>query len=380
MKFNRILNLPNLLEKKSFFLLGPRSTGKSTLIDDQLVGAKKYDLLSANVYRDLLRRPSLIEEQQIDSSQIIVIDEIQKLPELLDEVHRLIQKRNFRFLLTGSSARKLKRGGANLLAGRAWTSHMLPLCSPEIPNFSLDQYLNRGGLPQVYQSNFFREELKEYVSTYVKEEIQAEAITRNTSAFSEFLDILALSNGQEINYENLASDCQVSPLTIKNYIQIIADTLIGFTIPAFIKTKKRKAITRGKHYLFDIGVTNTLCNRSEILPKSELFGFAFEHFILLEIRAYLTYTRSLQQINYWRSTSQFEVDFIIGNELAIEVKSSDLITERHTKGLLALKEEGIVKKYIVVSNDPEKRTLKNGIEIYPYELFLKELWDHKLLR
>ncbi len=375
----RKLNIIKLLHEKSHFLFGPRSTGKTTLIEHQLADAIVYDLLDSQTYADLLRRPSIIEERLRDPEKIIVIDEVQKLPGLLDEVHRLIHKRKCRFLLTGSSARKLKRGGANLLAGRAWTAYLYPLTSREIPEFDLIRYLNCGGLPHVLPSDSFARELKEYVSNYLREEIQAEAATRNTQAFAEFLDMMALSNGKEINYESLANDCQVSPFTMKNYIQILSDTMIGFSLPGFMKTKKRKAISRAKHYLFDIGVVNSLAQRGSIASKSELFGNAFEHFILLELRACLSYQRKDHQLCYWRSTSQFEVDFVIGNAVAVEVKATEMATERHTKGLVALKEEGLIRRYLVVTLDAEKRVLSNGCEVYPWRDFLDELWGGKLL-
>jgi len=185
-----------------------------------------------------------------------VIDEVQKLPAILDEVHRLIEEKKMRFLLAGSSARRLKHGGANLLAGRAWSASLFPLTSFEIDDFNLIRCLNYGSLPQVYTSEDPLEELESYVSTYLQEEIKAEAVTRNIQAFSEFLDVIAMANGNEVNYEGLASDCQISPNTLKNYLQILDDTLLGFSLPAFLKTKKRKPITRSKYYLFDIGVTN----------------------------------------------------------------------------------------------------------------------------
>ncbi len=377
--YKRLLSLPRLLQKKSFFLLGPRSTGKTTLIDTQLPNAKVYDLLDSEIFRRLLQRPRLIEEEISDPAQIMVIDEIQKLPLLLDEVQRLIQKKKIRFLLTGSSARKLKRGGANLLAGRAWEARLFPLVSQEIPDFNLLQYLNRGGLPQTYGSPDFQEELKYYVSTYLREEIQAEAITRNILAFSEFLDAIALANGQELNYESLASDCQVSPGTLKNYIQILEDTLLGFTLTGFTRTRKRKSISRAKHYLFDLGVTNQLCRRGEIMEKSELFGNAFEHFIILEVRAFLNYSRKEIDLHYWRSTSQFEVDLLLGTEIAIEIKGTSLVQDKHLKGLRALKEEGIHKRFLVVSLDIQKRKTADGIEILPWKDFLTALWNDELV-
>jgi predicted AAA+ superfamily ATPase len=375
----RKLNISKLMEKKSFFLFGARSTGKSTLIAMQLPSAKVYDLLDAEVYSRLLKRPKILEEENQDPSQIIVIDEIQKIPHLLDEVHRLIQGKNLRFLLTGSSARKLKHGGANLLAGRAWVAALYPLSFIEIPEFDLLRYLNRGGLPHVYGSEDAQEELRSYVGTYLREEIQAEAAVRQISAFSEFLDLVALSNGQEINYESFASDCQVSPSTLKNYLQVLEDTLIGFRLPGYTKTVKRKAISRAKHYLFDIGVTNSLCRRGHIAERTELFGDAFEHFIILEVRAFLSYTRNVKTMSYWRSTSKFEVDIIIEDEIAIEIKATNLVSNKHLKGLRALQEEGIHRRYIVVSTDPSLRKTAENIEIYPWKLFLQQLWGGEII-
>lgn len=372
--YKRSLDLDKLLKLKSFFLFGPRSTGKTTLIHQTLPQAKVYDLLDNEVYTRLLRYPKTLAEENPNSEQVIVIDEVQKLPLILDEVQRLITKQNARFLLTGSSARKLKRGSANLLAGRAWEAQLFPLTSQEIPDFDLTRYLNFGGLPQVYDSFLPKEELKSYVNMYLREEIQAEAVTRNVQAFAEFLDAIALSNGQEINYESLASDCQVSPGTLKNYLQILSDTLIGFSVPGFTKTKKRKAIKRAKHYFFDIGVTNYLTRRGEIKPGSELFGHAFEQFIILELRAFLSYRRKDLPLMYWRSTAQHEVDALVGTEMAIEIKSTEQVTDKHLKGLRALKEEGLFSRYIVVSNDKVRRVTKDHIEIYPWQEFLAELW------
>jgi predicted AAA+ superfamily ATPase len=216
------------------------------------------------------------------------------------------------------------------------------------------------------------------VNTYLKEEVQEEALTRNLSAFAFFLDAIALSNGSEVNYESLASDCGVSPGTLKNYIGILSDTLLGFSLPGFCRTKKRKAISRSKHYLFDIGVTNQICRRGEIKTGSELFGNAFEHFIILETRAQNSYSRNYNTLSFWRSTSQYEVDLIIGNKVAVEIKATKLVQDKHLKGLRALKEEGLIERYIIVSQDSEKRTTADGIDIYPWKLFLQELWEGKI--
>jgi uncharacterized protein len=378
--FKRILNLTNLLQHKSFFLFGARSTGKTTLINEQLKDLKIYDLLDSDVYRRLNKQPKLIEESLNSQSLPIVIDEIQKLPLLLDEVHRLLNKHpKQRFLLTGSSARKLKHGGGNLLAGRAWIANLFPLTWKEITDFNLTTYLNHGGLPQVYNSAFVQEELKSYVGTYLREEIQAEAVTRSVQAFAEFLDIVAQNCGCEINLEKLAADTQVSPSSIKNYLQILDDTLLSFTLKGFTNTKKRKATSRAKFYLFDLGVTNELCGRGWIAPKSELFGKAFEHFLILEIRAYINYNRKDLLLNYWRSTSGFEVDLIINGQLALEFKATELIKERDLKGLRAFKEEQLVKRCLVVSCDEDRRTTNDGIEIWPWGEFLAELWNGKII-
>ena len=380
MLYKRKLNLNPLLNKKSFFLFGPRSTGKTTLIQQTLKNFKFYNLLDSETYGRLLKRPKLLEEENRNiKNTIIVIDEIQKQTRLLDEVHRLIQIKNYRFLLTGSSARKLKKGQSNLLAGRAWQAQLFPLSWVEIPQFNLIRYLNRGGLPMVYNSKDYKEELDSYVSLYLREEIQNEALTRNVQAFAEFLDLIALSNGQEINYDSCSRDLQISPSTLKNYIEILNDTLLGFLLPGWTKTKKRKAISRGKYYLFDLGVTNTLCHRGAIKNNSELFGKAFEHFIILEMRSYLSYFRKKLNMYYWRSTSQAEVDLIVGDKMAIEIKSHSLIQDKHLKGLRKLKEEQILKKYIIVSLDKEERITKDKIHIMPWEIFLKKLWQGAII-
>lgn len=376
--YRRTLHLPKLLEKKSFFLFGPRSTGKSTLIELQLRDALVIDLLDSETYEELLKRPSLLAERIRDQSQWVVIDEIQKIPRLLDEVHRLIQKKKITFLLTGSSARKLRRGAANLLAGRARNAMLFPLTSDEIPKLNIERYLNFGGLPEVYDSDEPEEDLQSYVSNYLREEIQAEAVTRNVQAFAEFLDLLAISNGYELNYEGFASDCQVSPSTIKSYLTILEDTLLGFRVPGYRRTRKRKAISRSKFYLFDIGVTHHLSKISHLRQGSEAFGRAFEHFIALELRAYLSYRRRREELCYWRSTSQMEVNFVVGDHLALEVKSSKLVQDKHLRGIRAFKEEGLVQKYWVVSFDRERRVTEDGIEIFPWREFCSALWRDEL--
>ena len=374
--FQRILDLNDLLKRKSHFLFGPRSVGKTTLIERTLPGALIFDLLDNSVYSRLIRRPSLITEEAVPG-QIIVIDEIQKYPPLLDEVQRAMKTHNNRFLLTGSSARKLKHGAGNLLGGRAWQAHLHPLTRGEISFFDLTRYLNSGGIPFIYVSDHPAEELAHYADLYLREEIVAEALSRNIGYFVRFLDIMALGNGEELSFQGLASDCGVPARTVQNYVQILEDTLMGFTLPPFLSTKKRKAITRSKFYFFDVGVVNHLAKRGEVLPKSDVFGRAFEHFIVMEMRAYLAYARRRLPLTYWRSTSGFEVDAIVGDKLAVEIKSTDLISEKHTKGLRSFKEEGLVRDYAVVSLDLRKRDM-DGVTIYPWTDFLDRMWRGEL--
>lgn len=377
--YARILDLPKLLKQKSYFLFGPRATGKTTLIEHTLKAALVFDLLHVKTYSMLVRNPSILEELIPDGVGLVVIDEVQKLPIILDEVHRLIQKRGLCFLLTGSSARKLKQGGINLLGGRAREARLFPLVSAEIKDFDLLRMLNHGGLPEIYDSSEPDEDLAAYVDTYLREEIKAEAVTRNISAFVEFLDACAISNGQEINYESFSSDLQVSPGTLKNYFQILEDTLIGFRLPGFTGTKKRKAISRAKHYLFDLGVTRHLARGGQILEGSKAFGDAFEHFIILETRAYCSYRRNRANLSYWRSTSQFEVDLLVNDAVAIEIKASAQPTGKHLKGLRALMEENLLDKYYVVCTGENIRKTEDGIQILPWKVYLEKLWNDELL-
>lgn len=372
--YARILNLSELLKKKSFFLFGPRATGKTTLIEDSLPDAQVIDLLHSKTYSTLVRNPSALAEIITDPKRIVVIDEVQKLPELLDEVQRLIRKHQITFLLTGSSARKLKHGAANLLGGRAREARLFPLVSVEIGKVDLEKILNHGGIPDIYDSDEPDEDLAAYVDTYLREEIKAEAVTRQVSAFVEFLDACALSNGQEINYESLASDLQISASTLKNYFLILEDTLIGFRLKGFTETRKRKATVRAKHYLFDLGVTRHLSRQGCIKVGSKAFGEALEHFIILETRAYLSYTRQRVEQRYWRSASQFEVDLLIGRSRAIEIKATEHPSEKHLRGLRALKEEGIFKHYYLVCLTPHRRVTADGIVIVNWRDFLAEMW------
>ncbi len=383
--YKRISDLA-LSDSETCFLWGPRQTGKSTLLRSLFPDARRYDLLLSDEYARLIANPALIREECLaqdlggsSQSAPIIIDEIQKVPALLDEVHWLMTNRGLRFILCGSSARKIKKEHGNLLGGRAVRYELHPLVYPEINDFSLIKALNRGLLPRHYQSPHANRLLQSYAGDYLKEEIAAEALTRNVPAFSRFLQVAAMTNGELLNYENIASECGISAPTVKAYFQILEDTLLGGYVHAFRKRAKRRIITASKFFFFDIGIVAHLTRRGRIEPGSELFGRAFEHFIHMELTAHSAYSEQFYPISYWRSASGFEVDFITGDhETAIEVKSTAMVRNRHLKGIRAFKEEYPVRYAIVVSLDPKPRKTEDGIDILPWEQFLQRLWDGRI--
>ena len=367
-------------QEDSVFLWGARQVGKSTLVKSVYPNAKIYDLLKSDEYTRLLRRPQLLREELLSFGEetLVVIDEIQKIPQLLDEVHWLIVNRGIRFILCGSSARKLKRIGTNLLGGRAMSVKLYPLVSAEIPDFDLVRGINHGMLPRHYLAANPKKRLEAYIGTYLKEEIQDEAVVRQLAAFNRFLDVAAQSNGEIINYKNIAQDCGVSAVTVKEYFAILQQTLIGYMLPAFTDSKKRRAITAPKFYYFDVGVANHLLHRSNLQQGSVDFGHAFEHLMIQELIAYLSYSESDETLSYWRTASGYEVDAVIGNgRVAIEFKSSEEVQSKHTTGLKAFSEEYADARLIVVSMDVNPRML-NGMEILPAMDFLKLLWAGKI--
>lgn len=374
--FKRIIDLSGAAAKKSIFLFGPRQTGKTFLLRRLFPDALCYDLLLSDRFAQLSRRPSLMREELEAKSSIttpVIIDEVQKLPVLLDEVHHLIEARGIRFILTGSSARKLKRGGANLLGGRAWMRHLFPLVSQEIDGFDLQRAVNYGTLPSIYQSEYPDEELAAYCGSYLSEEIKAEGAVRNIGNFSRFLQVAALANAETINFESVARDAEVPSRTVREYFAVLEDTLIGTMVQPFGRTVHRKAVSAAKFYLFDIGVANHLAGRKAIAPHTELFGKSFEQFIFTEVRAYLEYSNDRRPFTYWRDYGGREVDFIIGDEIAIEVKSTKTATERDAKGLRTFTEGVTVKHSIIVSMDEYPRKM-GSVDILPWKEFLERLW------
>lgn len=366
---------------ESLFLWGARQTGKSTLLKQLYPDAVWFDLLLADTYERLQRNPTLIREIVLADKKIkrVVIDEIQRIPELLNEIQWLMTNHKTQFIMSGSSARKIVRSNANLLGGRALRYELLPLISQEIPDFNVMKALNNGLLPRHYLTENPKKMLSAYVGNYLRDEIVNEAKIRNVHVFSQFLEAAAFSNGEMVNYSNIAADCGVSAPTIKEYFQILQDTLIGRFVPAYQKKPKRRVITAPKFYFFDIGIVNHLLKRGKIEAGSEIFGHAFEHYIYHEIYAHSHYSGLDYPISYWRTASQIEIDFVLGNnEVAIEIKSAAKINERHLKGLISFSEEYKVKHSILVCNEPLPRKHKN-ILILPWKIFLEKLWAGELI-
>ncbi len=368
----RLLNLEELLRQKSHFLFGPRQTGKTFLARRMLKNARFYDLLDSSTYLALSQNPGRIAEEVSSLDRIVVIDEIQRIPGLLNEVHRLIEERGIRFLLTGSSARKLRRGGVNLLGGRARTRHLHPLTYRELKGgFDLNRVIESGLLTSIYLSDNPGGDLKAYAGTYLQQEIVAEGAARNIPAFSRFLGVAAFCNAMIVNFTNVANDAQVARTTVYEYFDILKDTLLLHELPAWRQSKKRKPIASSKYYFFDVGILATLQGR-EFRPRTPEFGEAFETYLMHELICYRDYV-SEEPLSYWRSTSGFEVDFIIGGHTAIEVKAKQNLSPVDLKSLNAISEEKKLKRYLCVSMEPRRRRIGDVI-VLPYKEFLEELW------
>ena len=375
--FKRQLSLP-VAGKQTFFLWGPRQTGKTTLLRANYPDALWIDLLLADEFRRYLHNPEILREQLATRPAVrqVVIDEVQKVPQLLDEAHWLHEHRKVRFALCGSSARKVKRGQANLLGGRAVRYELHGLTAQELAgDFNLTRLLNHGYLPNIYQSENPRPLLNGYVADYLKEEIAAEGLVRNLPVFSEFLNIAVLSDTELVNYSTIARDCGVSSPAIKGYFQILEDTLLGRWLPAYTRRPKRRVIGAPKFYFADVGIVNHLARRGDLHPRSELYGKAFENWIFHELIAHNAYSQAFAQLSYWRLTSGIEVDFIVNDmELAIEAKATAKVTADHLRGLRALKEDQPrVKQRIIVCLERTSRRSEDGILILPAAEFCDSL-------
>ena len=377
----RILKLEEIKED-SLFLWGSRQTGKSTLLRNLFPNAKLYDLLKTDVRMALQIRPAQLREEceMLSEGTIVIIDEVQKVPALLDEVHWLIENKRLRFILSGSSARKLKRSGANLLGGRALKCTLFPLVSAEIPDFNLQRALNNGMLPRHYLTENPTKRLNAYIGDYLQQEIIEEAIVRKLDSFTRFLQVAALSNTEIVNFTNIAQDCGVSAKTIKEYFTILEETMLGFFLPAYTKVVKRRVILSPKFYYFDVAIANHLLGRLPLQQGTDIYGHALEHLIIQELRAYLSYKNIEKPLRFWHTQdNKYEVDAVVGDaEIAIEVKSSASVTFHDTRGLKAFGEEHPKAKLVIVSQEERPRKL-NGIEIWPAKQFLEQLWAGEMV-
>jgi predicted AAA+ superfamily ATPase len=390
--YNRKLRI-TLPKKQSAFLWGARQTGKSAFLKAYFKGSVYYDLLDGAEFVRFLKSPGLLKEEVLAldenvRAKPIIIDEIQKIPVLLNEVHWLIENSQAQFILCGSSARKLNTQATNLLGGRAWKFHFYPLTFAEIDDFDLLKALQQGLIPNHYLSEeaFINEHLEAYVDIYLTDEIRNEGLVRNLAGFARFLDVVGLTNSEMVNASNIARDCGIDRVTVQGFYQILVDTLLGYFVYPFHKKVKRDlVISTPKFYLFDVGVANYLARQTITALKGHAAGKSFEHYIFMELMAYLNISRHKHcDITYWRTKTGLEVDFILGNgQVAIEVKISEQVHQQDLKGLIAFCEEHPNAKPIVISQDKRARHLQVNdqltITILPWESFLKRLWKGEII-
>ena len=378
----RRLDLTGDLTARSVFLFGPRQTGKTTWLRQCFPESVSLNLLHGDVFLRLSREPGRLRQElaTVDpAAGPVVIDEIQKLPGLLDEVHDLIVSRGFRFVLAASSPVKLRRGGVNLLGGRARTRRMFPFVSAEVPDWDLMRAINVGGIPSIHFSDDPLEDLRAYCGNYLRLEIQAEGVVRGVEPFSRFLTAAGASYAQPIVFERLASDAAVPARTVREYFQVIEDTMLGTLVPPFAPRKaRRKPVSRARLFFFDVGVANALASVGEIRAGGPSFGPALEQLVFCELSAWLAYARDPRPLSYWRTAEGSEVDFVIGDEVGIEVKATASVTSRDLTGLRRLAAETPLRTRIVVCREPVMRVVE-GIRILPVGEFLSALWAGDLL-
>lgn len=378
--YHRIFDIENRLDE-AMFLFGGRQVGKSTLLKERFPKAVYIDLLNSELRNRYRQHPEEFRESLLRHAPetLVVVDEIQKVPDLLDEVHWLMVNKGLFFILSGSSARKLKKSGANNLGGRAIPETLFPLVSAEIPDFDLDRAIQNGMIPRHYMVANARNRLKSYIELYLKEEIIEEAAVQKVDDFIRFLEVAAISNGEMLNYENVAADCGVSANTVKAYYQILCDTLLGFEVPAYRKVIKRKLTKSSRFYFFDVGIANYLTGRHHLAPKTPEYGHAFEHLVMQEIVAYLGYKGIEEKLTYWHTYDDIEVDAVIGDaRVAIEIKSADSIQTNHKKGLVEFAKEHPNVKQILVSRDRISRR-SGDIDLYYVIDFFKALWNDEIV-
>lgn len=375
--YTRNIKLP---DDHSFFLFGPRGTGKSTLVRNRYPKAIYIDLLDFSTYRMLLANPNLLSQFiPPQTKEFIIIDEVQKIPALLDEVHRLIESsEHYKFILTGSSARKLRRQGINLLAGRAYTSYLFPLTAIELGNdFSLKRSLEFGNLPQSYILDNPREYLESYINTYLKEEVLQEGLTRNLSAFARFLEVVSFSVGSIVNASDIARDVMMDRKVIENYFSILEDMMIGVRLPVFSRRAKRKVIVHPKFYFFDTGIYQTVRPKGPLDIRSEINGFAVENLFLQNLIAVNSNLKLGYQLYFYRTVDDQEVDFVAYGEkglLAFEIKLGINFNSTWVKSLVDFGKDYPEAKLFLIYGGTQRLYYKN-VTIMPIEEALKSLSD-----
>ena len=379
MTYPRVLDIDDDLKNRSVFLFGPRQTGKTTYLRQRYPTAPFFNLLHGEVFLRLSREPYRLRQElslHDGGESPIVIDEIQKLPVLLDEIHDLIEARGLRFIMTGSSPVKLRRGSVNLLGGRARIRRLFPLTYTEIPDWNVDRVVKYGSIPSIFLSQEPEQDLKAYCGAYLALEIQAEGIVRGIDAFSRFLQIAALSSGELVNFEAVASDAQVPARTVREYFAVLSDTLVGEIVEPYSPNRNpgRKPVSRGKFYFFDVGVANTLSLRNGIERNSEAYGRALENLIFSELRAWVSYSRNDYPVRFWRTIDGSEVDFVVGDEFAVEVKATGAVGQRDFRGLTRLSDENPALRRYLVCTEPAPRVV-DGVHVVPVEKFLAKLWS-----
>lgn len=375
MQYDRRLDLAALTQKHSVLLLGPRRTGKSWLMRHTLTPDRTWDLLRSDTFAELAARPALIRERLQPSDRLVVIDEIQKLPQLLDEIHLLIETTPVHFVLSGSSARKLRRAHTTLMAGRARTRHLHPLTSAELPDFDLHRALHTGLLPPVWTADDPWEELEGYVGEYLEQEVRSEALVRRIDGFSRFLRTAAIANAELLNFESIAGDAQVPARTVREHYTVLTDTLLGRMVEPW--QLGRKAISHAKFYFFDTGVVHRLLGVRHLPDDGELIGKAFETWVAHELAARIDYDRLGLPLRFWRTRLGAEVDFVVGDHLAIEVKASRHVSDRDLRGLKALAAEVPLRHQVVVCREAEPRRV-GDVSILPWRQFLQAWWGGAL--
>lgn len=378
--YRRIFDIENRLDE-AMFLFGGRQTGKSTLLKERFPKAVYIDLLKSDVRNRFKQHPEEFRESLLryPPETLVIVDEIQKVPDLLDEVHWLMVEKGLWFILSGSSARKIKKSGANNLGGRAIPETLFPLVSAEIPDFDLERAVQNGMLPRHYAVANARNRMRAYIDLYLKEEIIEEALVQNADEFVRFMEVAAIMDGEILNYENVASDCEVSANTVKAYYKILVDTLLGFEVPAYRKVIKRKLYKAPRFYYFDVGIANHLTKRYHLAPRTPEYGHAFEHLIMQEIAAYLGYTNSDEELTYWHTYENLEVDAVIGDaRVAIEIKSKEHIDHDDKKGVTEFAKEHPDTRQIIVSRDRISRR-SGDVDLYYVTDFFKALWAGEII-